>query len=155
MSISPTLIWFLVGLALILVEFAVPGVILVFFGVGAWVVALTTWLGLTGSLEIQLLLFAIASVVLLFSLRRWVRSRFLGHLSGEQDPTTNLDEFTGKSVIVVQDIVPDGVEGRVEFKGAEWRAVSNEAIAKGRLVEITGVDGITLEVKTPQEEEKS
>jgi len=38
-------IWFIAGLVLILLEFVVPGVILVFFGAGAWVVALGMWLG--------------------------------------------------------------------------------------------------------------
>ena len=36
MSFSPELIWFVAGLALILSEFMLPGIILVFFGAGAW-----------------------------------------------------------------------------------------------------------------------
>jgi membrane protein implicated in regulation of membrane protease activity len=147
MSLSPTLIWFLVGLALVLVEFMAPGVILVFFGLGAWLVALTTTLGLTGTLGSQLLVFAITSLVLLFSLRKWVKTRFLGHISSEQDPVTNLDEFTGTRVLVARDIVPGSVEGRVEFKGADWSAVSEVAISKGQMAEIVAVEGITLKVK--------
>ncbi|MAE69408.1 MAG: hypothetical protein CME06_02940 [Gemmatimonadetes bacterium] len=54
------LLWFVVGLALALAEMAAPGVILIFFGLGAWVVALTTWIGLTPGLQSQLLLFAVA-----------------------------------------------------------------------------------------------
>ena len=38
-------IWFLIGLGLVLAEFAVPGVILVFLGVAAWIVALLDWAG--------------------------------------------------------------------------------------------------------------
>jgi len=34
---NPTLIWFFIGLVLLIAEFSVPGVILVFFGIGAWV----------------------------------------------------------------------------------------------------------------------
>ncbi|MBW1855703.1 MAG: hypothetical protein JRJ00_13650 [Deltaproteobacteria bacterium] len=41
---NPTTVWFVLGLILALSEFAVPGVILIFFGVGAWIVAATTYL---------------------------------------------------------------------------------------------------------------
>jgi hypothetical protein len=56
---NPTLLWFLLGLALILLEFVVPGVILVFFGIGAWAAAVTTYFGLTASFQSQLLVFAV------------------------------------------------------------------------------------------------
>jgi len=155
MFFNPTLIWFLIGLGLVLVEFLLPGIILVFFGVGAWIVSLTTFLGVTGSLQSQLLLFALASVVLLFSLRKWVRSRFLGFVSSEQEPVANLDEFAGSTVLVVQNIVPDSSEGRVEFKGAQWSAVADEVIEKGQLAVIRSVNGITLIVEASPGEEKS
>ena len=37
---KPEIIWVLVGLLLLLMEFAVPGLIIFFFGLGAWVVGL-------------------------------------------------------------------------------------------------------------------
>jgi membrane protein implicated in regulation of membrane protease activity len=155
MALNPIVIWFLLGLALILVEFMLPGIILVFFGCGAWLVALTTWLGLTNSLWSQLLLFAISSILLLFSLRHWVRSRFLGFMSDEQDPAVDLDEFTGREVPVLVSIEPGSREGRVEFKGAEWKAVADTTIAKGQLARILAIDGITLKVAATTEEEES
>jgi membrane protein implicated in regulation of membrane protease activity len=155
MTLNPILIWFLLGLALILVEFMLPGIILVFFGGGAWIVAMTTWLGLTDSLWSQLLLFAVASILLLLCLRRWVRSQFLGFMSSEQDPTVDLDDFTGREVKVVQPITPGSRDGRVEFKGAEWLAVADQPLAEGKLVKILAVDGITLKVAAITEEEES
>jgi len=154
MTLDPLLIWFLVGLALILVEFMLPGIILVFFGCGAWIVAVTTWLGLTDTLWSQLLLFAVVSILLLLCLRRWVRSRFLGFMSSEQDPSVDLDDFTGREVKVVQAIAPGSREGRVEFKGAEWIAVADHSLAKGKLARIIAVDGITLQVTAITEEEE-
>ena len=47
MKFNATLIWFLLGLVLIILEFAVPDGILVFFGIVAWLAAATTYLGLT------------------------------------------------------------------------------------------------------------
>ena len=148
---NPTLIWFLLGLALIFLEFIVPGVILVFFGIGAWTVAVTTFFGWTSSLESQLLLFAISSIVLLFLLRKWIKGKFYGHVGAVQDLTRNLDEFTGKSVIVVQDVIPNKMEGAVEFKGARWNAVSDEYIKNGEVAIITDHDGITLKIQRKKE----
>lgn len=147
MDINPVLVWFLIGLALVISEFLLPGVILVFFGVGAWVVSLTTWIGLTDGLAGQLLVFAISSVLLLVLLRRWFRAKFLGHKADEQDPFDNLDDMAGESVMVTEDVSADG--GKVEFKGAAWSARSDSEIPAGTHATVVAVDGITLVVKGP------
>jgi membrane protein implicated in regulation of membrane protease activity len=43
------------------------------------------------------------------------------------------------------------MEGAVEFKGARWRAVSDEHIKNGEMAIITGVDGIILKVRKKEE----
>ena len=144
--LNPTLVWFVVGTALALLEFAAPGIILIFFAGGAWIVSFTSWIGLTGSLESQLLLFAVTSSALLIFLRRWIRGKFSGHVTGVQDPLSNLDEFTGKTVQVVADVVPDRPGGKVEFKGSTWGAESAEEIKAGEMAVITGMEGISLKV---------
>jgi membrane protein implicated in regulation of membrane protease activity len=148
MEFNPVLIWFLAGLALIIFEFALPGIILVFFGVGAWIASLTTWVGLTPGWTSQLLTFSISSVVLLVLLRRWFRAKFFGHLSGGQDPLANLDEFSGQIVTVTADIDP-GSGGKVEYKGAEWSARCATPLSAGTKAVIESADGITL-VVTPK-----
>jgi membrane protein implicated in regulation of membrane protease activity len=148
---NPTLLWFLLGLALIFLELVVPGVILVFFGIGAWVAAVTTYLGLTASFQSQLLVFAVTSILLLVILRKWIKGKFYGHVGDVQDQTKNLDEFSGQSVVVLEDVIPNKMEGAVEFKGARWRAVSDEHIKKGAMAIITGVDGIILNVRKKEE----
>jgi membrane protein implicated in regulation of membrane protease activity len=144
--LTPELVWFVCGVVLVLLEFAVPGVILVFFGLGALVAAITTYLGLTESGASQLLVFGISSLVLLFGLRRYIRSRFSGFVSERQEPDRNLDEFTGKNVLVLEDISP-GKPGKVEFKGAPWRAESEEAFGQGENGMIEKMDGLTLIIK--------
>ena len=146
MTINPVLIWFLAGLALFIFEFTVPGVILVFFGIGAWITALTTWAGLTTGWTSQLLVFTVSSVVMLVFLRRWFRARFFGHSTGVQDPLENLDEFKDQVVVVTEDIDPDS-GGKVEFKGADWSARCDTALAVGSRAVIRSVDGITLLVR--------
>ena len=148
---NPTLLWFLLGLALIFLEFLVPGVILVFFGIGAWAAAVTTYFGLTASFQYQLVTFALVSIGLLVVLRKWIKGKFYGHVADVQDLSKNIDEFTGQSVVVLQDIIPDKMDGAVEFKGARWSAVSDEHIQKGEIAIIIGVDGIILKIRKKQE----
>jgi len=146
MHFDPVLVWFLVGLALILSEFMLPGFILVFFGVGAWVVAVTTWLGMTSGWTSQLLTFAISSVVLLITLRRWFRARFFGYIGDDQNPEVNLDDLAGQEVVVTADIQP-GEIGNVEYKGATWQARSDTALSAGARAAIIRAEGITLIVR--------
>jgi inner membrane protein len=140
------LMWFICGAVLVLLEFVIPGVVLVFFGLGAWIVALTTFIGLTKGTTSQLLVFSGASVLLLFVLRRYVRSRFSGFISENQSPDENLDEFTGRSVLVLEEIGP-GKPGKVEFKGAPWRAESQDPLKEGESGLIEKIDGLTLTIK--------
>lgn len=149
MNLGPEIVWFLVGLVLMILEFAAPGVVLIFFGAAAWIVALTTYMGLTGSLASQLILFSISTVALLVGLRKWIKDKFVGHVSDVQDLEVDLDEFTGKNVVVLDDIEPGQQGGKVEFKGADWSARSEEHIKKGETAIIAGMDGLTLIIKKP------
>ena len=146
MSFDPVLLWFLVGLALILSEFMLPGVILVFFGIGAWLTAVTCWLGWTPDWTSQLLTFAVTSVLLLVLLRQWFRARFFGYVGGDQSPEDNLDDLAGHEVTVTTDIKP-GQTGQVEYKGASWNARSDASLAAGTPAVIIRADGITLVVR--------
>jgi membrane protein implicated in regulation of membrane protease activity len=107
---TPALIWFLVGFALVLVEFALPGVIIVFLGLGAWVTALFVWLGWADSVGAQTTVFMISSVMLLFGLRHIFRGWFMGH-SSLGDSESEMDEFLGKSARAVAAITAGG-EGK-------------------------------------------
>ncbi len=147
MSFNPLLIWFLIGLALVLSEFMVPGVILVFFGMGAWTAAVTSWLGLTAGWTSQLLVFAISSIIYLVLLRRWFQARFMGFEGDRQDPSSNIDEFQGQIVTVTEDINPETGSGKVEFKGAAWSARSETLITTEHRARVIGVDSITLLVE--------
>lgn len=137
--------WFLVGLILILAEFATPGVILVFIGMGAWIASLTTWLGWTDSLGTQMSVFAVSSVVMLLGLRRVFKSWFVGFSKSNESVDADLDEFVGKPVRVLT-AISEGKPGRVEFKGTGWTAESTEILEPGDAAVITRVDGLCLSV---------
>ena len=138
-------IWFIAGLVLILLEFVVPGVILVFFGVAAWVVALGMWLGVIESLSVQCAVFWISSLLMIFLLRRFVTSWFVGRTLNNGANVD--DEFVGKKVIVVQAIGGGDDIGKVELKGAQWSASCNIPLDIGSHATIIERDGINLTVK--------
>jgi membrane-bound ClpP family serine protease len=48
-------------------------------------------------------------------------------------------------------VIPNKMAGAVEFKGARWRADSDEHIKKGEMALITDVDGIILKVRKKEE----
>jgi inner membrane protein len=141
MDLSPQVLWFLFGSLLIIVEFATPGIVMVFFGVGAWITAFTTWIGLTPGLPAQNMVFCICSLLLLFFLRNRLKNIFVGSSTNDKIE----DEYTGKEVLALSDISDS--HGKVEIKGTEWNARSQAPIASSSLVIIERREGLTLHVR--------
>jgi len=144
--LRPEIIWFLVGLVLLILEFILPGLIIAFFGVGAWIVALVCLIT-DISLNTQLIIFIISSVLSLLCLRKWLKGIFLGHSGSKQNLEENLEEFIGQKAVVKEKIMPNS-GGKVEFHGTNWLAEADEEIAEGTTVQIIGKDNITLKVKS-------
>jgi len=143
--LTPEIIWFLVGLLLLVMELIAPGLIIGFFGIGAWIVAavcLFTEIGINA----QLIVFIVSSVLSLVLLRRWLKGIFLGHAGSKQDLKHDLEEFVGQRAVVKEKIVPK-LGGKVEFHGSNWEAQADQEIAEGTVVEIVGKDNITFKVK--------
>jgi len=142
MDISPVLAWFLVGIACYVIELALPGFIIFFFGVGAWCVALV--LAMTDvSFTVQLVIFLVCSLVTLGLLRSWLRSVFLGGTL-EEDDSVNVDPAPATGV-VTEAIVPPAM-GRVKYGGSFWKAVADEAIAVDTVVVIVEKKDLTVKV---------
>jgi membrane protein implicated in regulation of membrane protease activity len=143
--LKPEIIWFLIGLALLILEFAMPGLIIAFFGVGACIVAIVCMITDIG-INTQLIVFTASSVLSLLCLRKWLKGIFIGHVKSKQDMTEDLREFVGERAVVKEKITLKA-GGRVELHGTNWDAVADEEIAEGATVEIVGKENITLKVK--------
>lgn len=143
--LKPEIIWFLVGLALLIMEFALPGLIIAFFGVGACIVAIVCLIT-DVSLNAQLIIFIIASVLSLVCLRTWLKGIFMGHVKSRQDMTEDIKEFIGERAVVVEKIAPKA-GGKVELHGTNWTAEADAEIPEGTAVEVIGKDSLTLKVK--------
>lgn len=140
---NPTVIWFLVGLVLLLAELALPGLIIVFFGIGAWVAALCCLI-FNININEQLLIFLISSLVSLALLRRLIRQRYMNR---QEDYSGDIDEdYLGKTVVALTDFDEQGT-GKVAFKGTTWEASSAEPMSSGQSAVITGFQSIRLIVK--------
>jgi membrane protein implicated in regulation of membrane protease activity len=141
---NPGLLWFIAGLVLLLTELFAPSLILMFFGLGAWVVT-ALYLLFNIELPTQLIVFAVSSIVLLVFLRKKLKPVFLGYVSSKQNTGQNMDDFFEKEVVVVARIEP-GKPGKVEFNGVAWDAVSDSSIDADSRVKIIDRSGLKLKV---------
>jgi len=147
MILSSSLIWFLVGVAFLIAELTLPGFILIFFTGGCWIVALVTGL-FDIELAIQILIFLVSSLTLLFSLRKYSLKIFKGNTRDSID-----DHYTnskiGKTAIVTQTI-RSNMPGEIKVMGSFWRAIAEVEIQEGQSVLIESQeseDGLTFKVK--------
>jgi membrane protein implicated in regulation of membrane protease activity len=129
--------WVLFGIALLVVEMVTPGgLFALFFGVGALGTAAAAALG-AGDI-LQWLLFTVASLVLLATLRRTLQER----LRGSSVP---VDQIVGEEVILLGEI-PAGGEGQAELRGVPWKArvASGIPLRAGQRCRVERLDGLTL-----------
>jgi inner membrane protein len=141
--LRPELLWFLIGLVLFLLELVVPGFIIFFFGFGAWVTALICLIFHPGP-NLQIIIFAITSLLSLLALRKMIQNKFFYSKSNSFD--TVEDEFTGKEGIALDDF-GNGKKGKVEFKGTTWNAESDSEIKEGQAVIIMEKQSFNLFVE--------
>ena len=108
---TPSLIWFLVGVAFFLMELTTPALVLLFFGIGAWLAAAVVLITPV-SLNLQLVVFMAASLVSLVLLRRWLKGIFSGYVKSRQDATQPLEDLIGEHAIVKERIAPKLLDHR-------------------------------------------
>jgi membrane protein implicated in regulation of membrane protease activity len=140
---KPELVWFIVGLGLFLLELVIPGFFIFFFGLGAWVAALACLIWEPGP-NLQIIIFAFASVLTLIGLRKIIQKKFFYSKGTESDDVE--DEFTGKEAIAKTEFNV-GSTGKVEFKGTRWDAESASDISEGQRVIVLKKDSFKLIVE--------
>ncbi len=132
--LTPWLLWFVAGVALALFELAVPGFILIFFGVGCLVVS-GVLLVVDLTVTEQVWLFVAATIVSLLVLRRYAMRVFAG--SQEVNPADQLVEQPQGTGKVVDRITPT-TPGRVAYRGSFWDAVSSVTLEPDTMVKVCG-----------------
>ena len=133
------LIWLSAGIILAILEVFTPGFFIVGIGVSLAIAALPAALGLP--FWVQLLVCG-AMILIFFLLVRPLVMK-IPHSDSKKTGTAAL---IGEEGIVVETITR--IEGgRVKVGGEVWKAKSDETIEKELLVVVTGVEGVTLNVR--------
>lgn len=137
-----SLIWLISGLLLIGAEFIIPGFVIFFFGVGAVILSMLTWLipGFRSSFILQIIIWLSTSIFTLGFFRRFFSKIF----KGKEQRDTGEDEFVCKQATVIEPIEKNR-PGRVSFEGTTWKAIAyDEDLKAGDIVEILKKDNLTL-----------
>jgi inner membrane protein len=140
---KPEIFWFIIGLGLFLLELVIPGFFIFFFGLGAWLTALVCLVAEPG-INLQIIIFAITSVLTLLALRRIIQKKFF-YSKGDKSEDVE-DEFTGREAIAISDFGGE-LHGKVEFKGTSWKAESVSEIKAGQRVLIIQKENFKLIVE--------
>jgi len=137
-------LWFIAGALLVLAELAMPGFVMLFFALGAFIASLAAYLGLGTSG--QIVVFIAASMLGVALLRRMFLRIFHGRTHspapGEGGPASadkdDEDIGLGKTAEVTRAIGPN-LPGEIKFRGSYWRAQAETDIGEGEIVVITGL----------------
>ena len=143
--ISPIYTWLIVAIMLSVVEMLSPGLFFFLsFSLGALI---TAGMSLVfGTLAGQLNVFFVSSLVAFLVLHQWVKRR-----QGRFHPAseTNMDALKGKKVHLAS-VSSHARTGSLRIDGDVWtaRAIDNKQLQEGALVEVIGIKGCHVLVKT-------
>ncbi len=128
---STYIIWFLIGVCFLVVEFIMPIFIMFFFALGAIVVSVcTSFYDL--SFNSQIILFALFSIISMLILRSYVQKIFKGNEKKDNDSSTDSNIKTA----VVSKAIEPNILGEIKYKGTFYKAQSANSIAEGINVKI-------------------
>lgn len=135
--------WWVIAVFLIGIEIFAPGAVFLWMGIAAAVVGFvllafpeTTW-------QIQLLTFAVLSVVSIYVWRYLLRDRFAKPESGRVLNRRGAS-YVGRTFTLKEPIV-DG-SGLLHVDDSRWK-VEGEDLPAGSKVKVTGIDGTVLKVE--------
>lgn len=134
--------WFALAGVLLLPEMLMPGVAFLFLAIGAFAAGVVKLAWPMASLDIQLGVFAVASIAAFAGMRGWIRQVFKVR-EGDR-----LNERGGQLIgqtITLSDAIRNG-HGRVRVGDGSWN-VSGPDMASGARVRVIAVDGATLKVE--------
>lgn len=138
------LYWVIFALILFIIEMFTAGFAVICLSIGAGGAAIAA--ATDATLEVQLLTFAIVSLVALAGVRPLLKRLF--YRDGEK-VATNSSAMVGKHGIVCSDVDGDNESGRVIIEGVDWRAKSldGDTIPKGTKVVVVAIDSVVLTIK--------
>ncbi len=135
--------WLGLFVILLIIEILTLGLTTIWFALGALVALLFEVIGF--GTYVQVGVFLIASV-LLFAMTRPIAVKYFN----QERAKTNAEALIGQYALVTEAIDTMQSVGRVEIKGMEWSAKTDEPdgkIAKDKVVVVDGIQGVKLIVR--------
>lgn len=134
--------WLVLGLALMILEMLAPSTFFLWMGVAAMAVGGLLWLVPDLSLPLQLVLFAVLSILAIGLGRRYLKR----HPVETDHPTLNVRGAQGVGRVLTLDApIVNGV-GRVRMDDTLWKVLGPDLPA-GTRIEVIGVEGTSLRVR--------
>jgi membrane protein implicated in regulation of membrane protease activity len=137
------ILWIAVLVAAIVIETMTMGLTSIWFSGGALAAMIVELLN--GSTSIQVIVFLVISLILLF----YTRPIAVKHFNQKREKT-NLDSVIGKTAVVTIPIHNLKETGQVMLDGKEWTARSNDSskqFDKDALVKVIAIRGVKLIVE--------
>lgn len=137
--------WVVAGLALIVAELAVPGMVLVWFGIAALGIGLLLAALPALSPTLQIALWTLLSSLLVVAWFRVFRPD-----RNKTQAGSSAGEAIGEIGLLVHEVAPFG-RGQVRFQkpllGTDlWECIADESMAAGERVKVQSVEGTLLKV---------
>ena len=139
-EISMTAVWLVAMIALLVLEASVPGLVSIWFALGAFAAMLSSLLN--APLWLQFVWFALVSLVSL-----WLTRPFVKKFVNSRVTPTNLDMVLGQDCVVIEDIDNVMGTGAVSVGGKEWTArmdAAEQSASKGDVVRALRIEGVKL-----------
>ena len=145
---SLAIIWLIVLVVCLVVEISTLGLTSIWFAGGALLALLIAMIG--GPLWLQVLVFLVASIVLLIFTRPIAAKYF-----NKNREKTNVNSKIGKQAIVTVTIDNLKGEGQIVTEGMEWtaRSLDSTIIEEGSVVTIEKIEGVKAVVSIRKEGE--
>lgn len=138
--------WVLIALVCGSIEILTMGFWFLWFALAALLVAVGVQVNWLGSLQLQLLFFALFGMILVIFTRPLVLKLFK-----ENDTISNVDALIGQHGLATTDISALNY-GQVKVNGEIWTAISNHDIKADTRIVVTDIDGVKLKVETAANE---
>lgn len=143
LPVNMALVWLVVMVVFLVVEALVPGLVSLWFAIGALAALFAAMLG--APVWLQLVWFFVVSIVALALTRPLARK----YINAKVQPT-NADALIGKECVVTEDIDNIRATGAVKVSGREWTARSADdgrGFRAGDIVTVKAIEGVKLIVE--------
>lgn len=146
-NISMTMFWLIVLVILVVIELLTMGLTTIWFAGGALIATIAAVFHTP--FFVQVILFLVVSVVLLFSTRPLAVMYF-----NKDRVRTNAESLVGRQAIVISEIDNLQGVGQVNVGGMEWSArtrIDGVRLPVGTVTTILGINGVKLIVEERKE----